>query len=423
MNALTTTTALTPVRAHARLAPSAASRWMRCSMSVRAQERAGERPSSWHAEEGSLAHAFAAWMLEGFHRDATEFVGQRLALSEYAEPQLLLREMAEGVNEYLDYCWSVVDRDDDVAFVVERRVTVPTPHAEEGAIFGTTDFAAFSPSGGWLEQVDFKYGAGYAVPVDTPQLPIYAIGTIATLGWVPKLVRLVIVQPRAFHRHGEVRTRVMSIFDLVSFALELDGAVDRVVNDPAYDVGGHCRYCSAAWDCPALVKHVFDRLPLEGGLPDPKEMTMDQLKRAMDTATMLELWVREVRAEAQNRLAADPNAIDGYKLVERQARRKWDGDDEVLAKEIAAEFGLDADKLLRRKMMGITDTEKLVFKGKRGEARRAAEISMAKFTVRDSSGYEVTRMDDDRPVVSVAADAFAGVKIPGNLPPPADEAW
>lgn len=86
-------------RAHARLSPSGASRWMPCPASV-ALEANEPDTSSDFADEGTAAHEMAAAALLAGN-DAADHVGTVIYVS--GKPWTVTAEMAEYVQSYLDY--------------------------------------------------------------------------------------------------------------------------------------------------------------------------------------------------------------------------------------------------------------------------------------------------------------------------------
>jgi Protein of unknown function (DUF2800) len=220
-------------RAHAWLSASGSSIWLNCTRSP-VLSRDLERRSSKYADEGTTAHELAEHKLRG----DTTIAG--------AYPD----DMHGPVAVYVDHVAALRARAD--LHQVEVRVSLAdlwdgAPPAE---MFGTADFVAVVHR--HLYVVDLKYGAG--VPVDVKnntQLMFYALGTYFALRDRTDVVwiTMTIVQPRASHEDGPVRSWTTSVVDLLEWAHEtLKPTVDRIVAEQGLvtQEGKWCRWCPAA---------------------------------------------------------------------------------------------------------------------------------------------------------------------------------
>lgn len=153
-----------------------------------------------------------------------------------------------------------------------------------------------------------------------------------------------------------------------------------------------CRWCLAAPKCPALrskadeaAKKVFSNaLPFD---PDELSQTLDQLP-------LIEAWAKNVREFAYEQ-AEKGHKIPNYKLVEKEARRKWRFEDK--AARALERLGVEA---FERKLISPAAAEKLLPK----EMRDALE----QLTVRKSSGHALVPDSDKRPAAKQDAEtAFA----------------
>jgi hypothetical protein len=159
----------------------------------------------------------------------------------------------------------------------------------------------------------------------------YALGTLLTLPdeYVArvKYVYITVVQPRAPHPDGIIRTQMLSLMEVLSFGGELLGAAEKTFADDAPVVSGdHCRFCPAKAICPtqyenavAVAQQEFTE-PLT--LPEPETLSDEQLYLVLDKAGEVESWFRAVRAYVQDRLEKGED-FPGYKLVEKRKTRRW----------------------------------------------------------------------------------------------------
>ena len=225
---------------HARLGASGAHRWMKCPGSIRMAEGLAERTSS-YAQEGSAAHAVAEYCLQK-DKDADELIGKKV------EGVLVTEEMANAVQRYLDY---VRERSEGCEVHIEETFSLEKLNPPDD-MFGTCDFAFFRD--GRLTVMDYKHGAGVAVEIaGNPQLRYYATGALFTLGYPAKEVEMVIVQPRARHVDGPIRSETIPTSELMKWAKKLMAVADAaLLPDAPLVAGSWCRWCDASPVCPEL---------------------------------------------------------------------------------------------------------------------------------------------------------------------------
>jgi hypothetical protein len=215
-------------RAHAKLAPSAAKRWMECPGSV-AMSEGIPNTSSVFAAEGTAAHELCAHCLETNDDPATfldmwidihaadgqsRFVDLDEPPSEENRYFQVDEEMVDGVRMYVEHVRSLIGP--DTILSVEERLDMT--HIDE-QIFGTGDATVLDLASRHLHVVDFKYGKGVAVDADSnPQLMLYAAGA-ARRHHNHQIAKLTvhIVQPRAYHFKGPIRTFDLDLIELMEF--------------------------------------------------------------------------------------------------------------------------------------------------------------------------------------------------------------
>ena len=231
------------IETHAKLAPSAAKRWMTCPGSVRLSEKVEDKTSV-HAAEGSLAHHLGEWALKnntdaGFRSDDSSTLGLKIPL--ISETLKVDQEMIDYVQIYLDTVRADMAETGGV-LTVEKKGDLHWVHKD---ISGTSD-ASVGQLMGLLRVYDLKYGKGVVVePEENPQQMIYALIEILEVN--PNMyeeVELVIVQPRAFHPAGPVRRWRISVSDLFKWAKQkLKPAALATMTENALLVSGdHCRF-------------------------------------------------------------------------------------------------------------------------------------------------------------------------------------
>lgn len=433
-------------KAHSDFGGSVIGRVIACPGSVALVKTVPERHSSAYADEGTFAHALGEKHLLARNFDAQQSIGDEIASLKLASKKVVTAEMAAAVQVYLDAVQEEMNRSADPILLIEERFTLPIATAEEGEVFGANDALVYHPSLGRLVVFDYKHGAGVSVSVeDSPQLKFYAAGAaLSHPEWNIAELELVIVQPRA--RDADqydvpgVKPWPMETFELLEFVGTVEQAVLRAKSaeslgpllatgtttdgTQALSAGDHCRWCDAAAVCPVKQQEVVTSIGLDfhdiagispKALPEPKDMDTGRIAALLQGLDVLTAWANQVRDFAYNCLVQGV-AIPGYKLVDKQGRRKWIDAEGDIAAYVEMVYGVEADDIFPRKLVTITEAERLV-KAKitdKAERKAALDDLSLRFTLKDSSGLTMVADTDKRDAVPAGAAAdFAGVDING----------
>jgi len=436
-------------KAHSDFGGSVIGRVIKCPGSVALVKSVPERRSSAYADEGTFAHALAEECLSQRIFDASQKIGDEVWSPKLASRKAVTTEMAAAVQVYLDAVQEEMNRSPDPVLLIEERFTLPISTAEEGEVFGANDALVYHPSLGRLVVFDYKHGAGVSVSVeDSPQLKFYAAGAaLSHPEWSIAELELVIVQPRA--RDADqydvpgVKPWPMDTFELIEFVGTVEQAVarakdiellpakttDTLVDESGaewkpYAAGEHCRWCDAAAVCPVKQQEVITSIGLDfhdvagispKALPEPKDMDTARIAALLQGLDVLTAWANQVRDFAYNCLVQGV-AIPGYKLVDKQGRRKWIDAEGDIAAYVEMVYGVEADDIFPRKLVTITGAERLVkakITDKAGRKAALDDLSL-RFTLKDSSGLTMVPDTDKRDAVPAGAAAdFAGVNING----------
>lgn len=345
-------------RAHAVLGASASHRWLNCPGSVALSEGIPGTTSP-HAEEGTRAHE----LLEAKLRQNDSAITAALTAA---------RQAGDDIDELINAVSVAVDhvRGLEGAKMYEERVDLEALNPP-GPMYGTVDVAVWNAGTGTLEIVDYKHGQGVVVEVeDNTQLAFYALGMILRLRVKPELIRCTVVQPRAHHQDGPVRTMEMSWDEMKAFKDRLiAGAEAAMSDDPQVGpVGDHCRWCKAKAICPAqrdnameLAQIEFDVVDNEPLLPAPAGLDPDHLSLILTRAGLVEDWLAAVRQYAHDLIDAGEE-VPGYKLVEGRRSRQWQ-DEEAAEAWLRQRFKVA--EVFTKKLASPAQAEKLV----KGRAR------------------------------------------------------
>lgn len=414
-------------RAHARLAPSAAHRWLHCPGSVRLSEGIPDTTSSF-AAEGTAAHELCARCLETGDKPA-DYLGLYVDIKATDAKKRFIDtpfdtddehrffpvddEMADAVTMYVEHVGGLCRLDgSDFVVDIEQRLDMTHLHPE---IYGTGDATVLDIANRHLHVCDFKYGKGVAVDaVDNPQLLLYAAGA-ARRHHNARIERLTmhIIQPRAPHALGPIRTYDIELTDLFEFEFMLADAAKRTEAEDAPVVAGEwCRFCKAQPVCPAarnaalaVAADDFGVVDIEA-LPAPESMSDAKLGAVLREADFIGNWVKAVQEFAHAQATAG-KPVTGFKLVAKRAIRKWAN--EEAAKQHLYDLGATNDDILTEpKLKSPAQVEKL-FPGKNAAQRQAA---MADLVEKKSSGTNLVPIEDPRPAVVVgAANEFEAVEV------------
>lgn len=380
--------------AHSPLGASGAERWMNCAGSVALLKRLDipvEDPDQEpeYRSMGTTAHEAAAYCLKTGD-EAWEIEGQTFG------KHAVDKEMADAIQIYLIECLSDAEKDDLV--MVETGIDSPDFHPD---FFGTVDFARVKKAKKLLKIRDLKYGAGIAVDAeDNPQIMYYAYGILRKLaaqGIQISLVDLGIVQPRAFHPLGKIRTWTIPAEDLHKWANEvLKPAMIATSMEADLDAGPWCRFCPAKLVCPLM-----DALFGAAATADPTrvvELTDTSIGRSYQYTEAVKFYLKALQEETFRRLQAG-HEVPGTKLVNKKANRVWKSDAETV---LRITYGNAIYS--KPEMVSPAEIDKL----------DGGKAKTAEWAYTPQSGLTVALLTDKRPAVKVktVSETFAGVVNP-----------
>lgn len=315
-----------------------------------------------YAEEGVRAHDLLE-MAQRLECDPYDLINRD-------EPDQA--EMAEGVSFVLDYCREYMNITPGAHLYPETRVIwgrIFTPIRKD--LFGTADVTITAPTTHCV--IDLKYGQGVVVEVvDNLQQLIYLLGVREERG--PRdSYQVTIVQPRARHIDGPVRTTYITDKDLMLFAQRVREAVAaaEAPNAPR-KAGEHCRWCPAAGVCPTLAEYSLQVAQQEFALadlflghhiaPQPVENLQTwQIAALLRQTPVVEAWMKALAGEAFGR-ANRGERVPGFKLVLGRSTREWDNDD--VAKDALLSLGLNEDTIAPRQFVSPAKAEEAMVRNK-----------------------------------------------------------
>ena len=340
---------------------STAKRVINCPASVKLVAKMPPKPSSVHADRGTLLHDAIALILE----DKPDVIGMKY--NDIILTQELYDEKIVPALAALDE----INVDGSLEYVVESRVGFgDLLHG----VFGSADL--LGRIGQRAVVLDWKFGDGVAVSAEeNEQGMFYAAAAMRTLEteWVfdgADEIEIVIVQPPVVRRWLTTPERIKQ------FERDLVAAVKQSrKEDAAFKSGDHCRWCAAKPVCPQMTGEVdrFVKTSLQ---------TIDatQIGHYLQQADQIEDFIKSVREMAFTLLENDVK-VPGYKLVNKRGTRQWV--DEKKAEELLG------DKAFEKKLISVAQAEKLI--GKKNFPQELA--------VSVSSGNTLANEDDPRPAI------------------------
>lgn len=385
------------------------------------------------ALEGTAAHEFNEFCISSGH-DPRDWIGGLVDLQATGDELKFLRsgdnieidreryfeideEMVDGCEQTIETIERYYSRVDGDELMLETRLDMSWIHPK---LFGTGDILIYKRKTKELIVLDYKYGSGHVVEVgNNPQVRTYAVGAAKMFeAQGVESITSVIIQPRAYHKDGAIRTETIEIFELYEFEAELAIAARKTDDPNATAVAGsHCKFCPAAWGCSTLRQHNLDTMGIklkgkeltEQSMPRLQDMTPERLGRIVREVQIIEGWLRRVMAHAHSE-ALDGRMPDGLKLVDKRAYRKFTvGEDEIIC-TLDLEGFTEETYLKEPKLLTLTQLEKAVGKKKFTELFGAADDEN-KMWSKASTGYVLAPIEDDRPAAKLSTgEAFGAVE-------------
>lgn len=294
---------------------------------------------------------------------------------------------------------------------------------------GTGDTVMYFPAWRLIEIVDLKGGRGIVEAAGSYQLRSYAVGAMLTnQGLAIDKVRTTIVQPRAAHKDGRIRSETLDVADLVEWTADLVAAMrrskqacDEIETMPfaawsaKWLTPGKCKFCRSEGNCPALEQRAldavgvwFDDLDKPQISNSPANDTPEKLADTLDLLDMIQDWIAARRAYAHQQAEAgvriaNPATGAEYVLVPKEKREVWKDDPDTEAKVKQACALLSVDKYLNPAKL---KTPKQIRKALGKKADLVAGLS-----VTPSGGTNLVRADKTtRQAVPSAVDKFFNVE-------------
>lgn len=305
--------------AHAFLAPSSAHRWRICALAPSLEARHPETEESPASLEGTAAH----WVVQRTLEGAPPTIGDQ---APNGVPTT--REMLEGAELAQESIERALGQGWRTALVIERAVQIPRVHKR--ANWGTPDYYAWGPGG--LHVWDYKFGHDVVEAFENWQLIDYVAGILDAAGVdgyaeqrTP--VHMHVIQPRAHHRAGPVRSWSVKASDLRAHIniLANQAAIATSPNPPATPSPVACKHCRGRHACEALQRSAYSAADQakEGNAADLSPHALGLELRALTRAqALLDARVSGLQAEAEAAIKRG-QLVPFWVMESTPGRLKW----------------------------------------------------------------------------------------------------
>ena len=389
--------------AHSLNSPSSFARRRVCPGSAR-MEKGLPDSSSVHSAKGTAAHTLGEICLtNGSSPD--DHLGEKMG--EFKFPNGRIEEflvdggMVDVVNVYVDYCRSL---EKDRCSMVEQRFELPFIGEDES---GTADFVAITDN--TLHIVDYKNGRGVVEAYQNIQGLCYGLGAanqFEDYEW--DRLQITIVQPRAWHKDGPIRSWSISRDEILDWKMDLSEAAEATRNDQhILNASINCWFCKANYGCKELVKLIEENTKMDLSDPNstpinPDMLTDDQMVDLIfNKIPLIERWCSSVKDYGQRR-AQEKNPLPDTKLVKTRETMRW------LDQKEAEDFFSSIDGAFEKKFKSAPQMKKLV--GSKEFAKYEE-----KYTHKTSTGVTLVQADDPRNSVNPSGESeFGNVNLFGD---------
>lgn len=308
---------------HAFLAPSSAPRWAKCERAPSLEAANPETEESPESLEGTAAHWVVQVLLQS---------GQLPALGTQAPNAVAVtREMHDGAHLVKRAVLERIGSDWQHRMFIETRLP-PTKRIHVSQCWGTPDYLAWSrlPDGRLkLHIFDFKFGHRIVDVREHEQLVAYAAMAIDQAGAndLQTIVDFTIIQPRAPHRDGPVRSWMVLAADLRGLINRLASQAEAATlpDAKARPDPEACRDCRGRHACDGLQREAFHALAsgYAGGAHDltPHALGLELRSLARGQA-LLEARVSGLQAQAEAMLRRG-DVVPFWKMSSKPGRLAW----------------------------------------------------------------------------------------------------
>ena len=394
---------------HALLSPSAAMRWLNCTLAPRLEATLPEKTSE-YAMEGTLAHSVCEATAK-LHFKKIMKASHTAAIKHLKQEALWNEEMlitAETYAEHLLERAMTFKHEPYIAFEIKVDLSDYIP---EG--YGRCDCTMFGDN--TLIITDYKHGKGVKVSAENnPQMMLYALGALKLyrplFGDAIKNVQMCIDQPRI----NSYECWSCTTDELLAWGESIKPIAQKAyMGFGEYKAGEWCQFCRANGQCKAQAQQQisalddFNPTALADGsgtvvstenIP-PSVLTPEEISEVLKRGKTLAAWYKAVEEHALE-ILLNGEAIPGYKVVEGRSNRTWSNQDAAM--DTLQQAGYDRAVLYDYAPKTLTQLEKIIGNAKFTEL-------VGQFIVKPQGKPTLADEQDNRKVFNSAASDFAEV--------------
>jgi hypothetical protein len=372
-------------KAHATWSASATARNWQCPGALALSQGLPDEESI-HAATGTAVHQIAEYSLRD-DKEPSEFLGMAVQTKKFTIE--IGDDEVNSATTYVDYVRQrLTDAGSDAGLWIEQQFSFASlePPFDSG---GTGDAVIHSVERKNLEIIDLKNGMGVVEVEGNKQGRSYGLGALLKFAHLDvETITVTIVQPRAAHKDGRIRSETFHVAELIEWTAELlqAMALSRQAMDEFEAAGsntvlleewaekwlrpGACKFCRVEGSCPALRKQALAAAAVwTDDLDQPRignaalDTSPEAVNRDLLMIPMLENWIKARRALAHD-MAEKGVEFTDFMLVETLGHRKWAADEAKVAHDLVKVCGIDEDKIYDRKLKSPAGIDKILGKRK-----------------------------------------------------------
>lgn len=330
--------------AHSVYSASSSKRWMKCPASIRMSKGINSGTSE-AAELGTAAHELGEFCLKT-GCNSYDCIGMTF------NKHVVDAEMCDAVQLYVGHI-RVICTKNNVNPKLEERVVMTSVGND---VFGTSDCIIII--GSLLMVLDYKHGFVTVEVKNNSQAIFYAVATLDTLDlWdVITTIDTAIIQPRADHVDGAIRTHQYNIVDMIHWQAKFKKAVELARRTDNYTLASDsCYYCPARATCRARMQRTID---IVGGDKPLLELNEDELVAIFRETSSINAHLKAV-GERIVEIARAGKQIKEYKLVSAISRASCPEPEAFIEAALASNPKLKVEDISTRKPIGMTAAKKI----------------------------------------------------------------